>query len=763
MAAWQQGNQKGHVVAGELTALWRRVRAGEALSRGVRAFAALASVSLAGWWLGQVQAVIPLLLGVIAGALAETDDSWRGQVRAQCATLLCFAVMALGVQACLPYPALLMALLGLSAFGLTMLGALGERYRALASATLILAIYTALASAPAAALLPDAPIPPAQRPVLMLLAGAGWYGVISVLWAAALPMLPVQQHLARLYALLGTCLRLKSRLLEPVRGLDLERRTLALALHNGEVVEGLNGVKESLFSRTGRDEAPDGLAAALHLYLVAQDAHERVSSSHGHYGVLTDAFFHSDVLYRCQRVLALLGHDCHALAQALAHPGAAIDSSDAALALEDLHAAVRHAEAQPRTPEEAVEAQGPLRALRALAKNLDALAQVLASAVSPVTRQLPADSSLLDRHARTPADAWRRVRAQLRLSSPLMRHALRMGVALVAGHALMLYTGDSHGYWILLTIVFVCQPYYGATLTRLAQRVWGTVLGLVVGWALLRLFPDVGVQSAFTVAAGAVFFWARSSRYTLATAAITSLVLLSFNQAGDGFGLIVPRLLDTLAGGLIAGLAVWLVLPSWHSRRLHHAAAQAVATQASYLRAIAAQYGTGKHDHLAYRLARRNAHNADAALSGAMAAVFKEPVYVRRHAATGTRFLALSHTLLSYLSALGAHRNARLALADDAAAGRALASLLGTLDAMAEALDAGRQLPRALPAGGALLEDLLTTGGNAAEPEDAGDLVRALLALALGLLPQLWAEAADLVDAPRAAAAPAVRSVAQGR
>ena len=78
---------------------------------------------------------------------------------------------------------------------------------------------------------------------------------------------------------------------------------------------------------------------------------------------------------------------------------------------------------------------------------------------------------------------------------------------------------------------------------------------------MLRLVPDPLTQSAFVVAAAVLFFMFRSSRYTLATAGITIFVLLSFNQVGDGFGLIVPRLLDTLASSLIAGVSVWLVLP----------------------------------------------------------------------------------------------------------------------------------------------------------------------------------------------------------
>lgn len=726
----------------EWRGVWRSALKREAVSRGMRVLLALASVVFGGWWLNQMQAVIPLLLGVIAGALAESDDSWRGQIRAQFTTLLCFAVMALLVQASLPYPGLLAVVLGLAAFGLTLLGALGERYRALAIATLILAIYTALAAVSPSS---TSGQPMAQWPVALLLAGAAWYGLVSVLWAAVLPMLPVRQNMAGLYEVLGTYLRLKARLFEPVRGIDLEQRRLALALHNGRVVEALNLVKESLFIRTEPGRTPAWLGEALHLYFVAQDVHERITSSHEHYDVLAHAFFHSDVLYRCQRVVALLGQDCLMLAQAVEPQGGTHGSGATARALEDLAAAIRHVEAQEATP-----AAGPLRALHALAANLEGLHRMLDSALAPLPDRLPADASLLDRRPRSARDAWQRVRAQWSLASPLMRHALRMSVALVAGYAVMLATNDSYGFWILLTIVFVCQPQYGATLTRLLQRIWGTVLGLVVGWALLRLFPDVLVQSAFTVAAGALFFVTRHTRYTLATAAVTSLVLLSFNQVGDGFGLIVPRLLDTLAGSVISGLAVWLVLPSWHSRRLHGMAAQAMRTQALYLGEIMVQYRAGKQDHLAYRLARRNAHNAEAALSSAMDAVFQEPVYVRRHAGAGTRFLVLSHTLLNYLSALGAHRKLQQESDDDSVAARAAACLLDGLGMLAVALEAGQALPvPATPEEVALLDALLHPGDAA----QARGLQLPLLLLALRLLPKLREQAAGLMPAAPGGAA----------
>ena len=56
---------------------------------------------------------------------------------------------------------------------------------------------------------------------------------------------------------------------------------------------------------------------------------------------------------------------------------------------------------------------------------------------------------------------------------------------------------------------------------KLGQRIIGTAIGLTVAWALFDLFPNPVVQSMFAIAAGLVFFINRTTRYTLATAAIT--------------------------------------------------------------------------------------------------------------------------------------------------------------------------------------------------------------------------------------------------
>ncbi len=654
----------------------RRLWALEKFGYSLRVLIAMAGSMGLAWYLGQPSLIIPLFLGIIASALAETDDSWLGRLSALLVTLLCFSIAAVAVELLFPYPWLFVAGLALSTFALVMLGALGERYGAIAQATLILSIYSMIAADQR-----NGELQQFWRDPLLLVAGAAWYGLLSVCWNALFAHQPVQQSLARLYRELGLYFRYKAALFEPVRQLDVEQRRLELAQQNGRVVSALNAAKETLLHRLGSGRPGSRINHYLKLYFLAQDLHERVSSSHYPYQALAEAFFHSDVLFRCQRLLRLQASACAELGEAIQLRQTFRYSDANAQALEDLQASLEHLREQNNPAW-----RGLLRSLRALSSNLSTLQRQLASASDPAALEGTQDSSLLDRQPQTLREAFNRIRLQLTPTSLLFRHALRMAIALVAGYAALHAIHPEQGYWVLLTTVFVCQPNYGATRIKLVQRISGTVLGLVVGWALFDLFPSQPVQALFAVVAGVVFFATRSTRYTLATAAITLMVLFCFNQVGDGYGLIWPRLFDTLLGSLIAAAAVFLILPDWQGRRLNQVVANTLSCNSDYLRQIMRQYDSGKHDDLAYRLARRNAHNADAALSTTLSNMLLEPGHFRKDAETGFRFLILSHTLLNYLSGLGAHRESLPDDASDALLERAAEQLAASLDDLATAL-----------------------------------------------------------------------------
>jgi uncharacterized membrane protein (TIGR01666 family) len=137
---------------------------------------------------------------------------------------------------------------------------------------------------------------------------------------------------------------------------------------------------------------------------------------------------------------------------------------------------------------------------------------------------------------------------------------------------------------------------------------------------------------------------------------ITLLVLLCFNLLGEGFEVALPRVIDTLIGCGIAWAAVSFIWPDWKFRNLPTVMARAVDANCRYLDAILEQYHQGRDNRLAYRIARRDAHNRDAELASVVSNMSTEPRATAQMRETAFRLLCLNHTFTSYISALGAHR-----------------------------------------------------------------------------------------------------------
>ncbi|MGY4877720.1 YccS family putative transporter [Vreelandella aquamarina] len=625
----------------------RRLWTLDKFAYSLRVFVAFSgALALMSVW-GDISLVIPLFLGIIASALAETDDSWQGRLLALAVTLLCFALVSWIIRWIFPWPWLMALWLAGATFGLIMLGAIGQRYATIASATLILSIYSMINIEQHGGVDEDVTLRQ-----MLLLVGAAWYGLISVIWCALFSRQPVKISMARLYKALGRYLMLKSALFEPVRGVDIEARRMALARQNGVVVDALNQAKEMLLRRMESQRGSRKLNRYLQIYFIAQDIHERASSTHYPYSALTETFFHHDVLFRCQRLLDQQGLACRQLAKSLLL-NRPFDHRQSEEALADLRASIANLRDHDKPEWRAL-----MQPLNALADNLTVLEKQIASAHNPDANPQRQDTSLLDRSPGSLGEAWQRIRLNLTLGSPTFRHAIRLAIALVSGFMLLQWLDPEQGFWILLTTLFVCRPNFATTRRFLFKRIVGTVLGLIVGWALISLFPQPVVQSMIAVGAGVAFFATRERHYLVATASITLLVLCGFNQVGDGFDLIWPRLFDTLLGAFIAALAIFFIFPDWQGRKLYRTAAKVMLSHRRYLDEIIQQYATGKQDDLAYRLARRNAHNSDAAYSTQVNNMLHEPGYYRRQDAdSGLRFLLLSNILLSHLSALGAHRH----------------------------------------------------------------------------------------------------------
>lgn len=609
----------------------------------VRIFIALCGTAALPWWLGEVKLTIPLTLGVVAAALTDLDDRLTGRLRNLLITLVCFFIASASVELLFPWPWFFAIGLTLSTSVFILLGGLGQRYATIAFGALLIAIYTMLGVS-----LYDHWY---QQP-LMLLAGAIWYNLLTLTGHLLFPIRPLQDNLAKSYEQLAHYLELKSRLFDP----DIEDESQAplyeLALANAQLVATQNQTKASLLTRLRGDRGQRGTRRTLHYYFVAQDIQERASSSHIQYQTLRDSFRYSDIMFRFQRLLSMQAQACQQLAKAILLRKPYQHDNQFERAFTHLDAAITRVGATGASSEQ-------MKALGFLLNNLRAIDAQLASIESEQQQAQPksdTETLLADDSLHGFSDIRLRLSRNLTAESALFRHAVRMSLVLCTGYAIIQFTGLHHGYWILLTSLFVCQPNYNATRHRLALRIIGTLVGVAIGLPILLLVPSVEGQLVLIVITGVLFFAFRNVQYAHATMFITLLVLLCFNLLGEGFEVALPRIIDTIIGCAIAWAAVSFIWPDWKFRNLPRILDRAIDANCRYLDAILEQYHQGRDNRLAYRIARRDAHNRDAELASVVSNMSTEPGASKTLRETAFRLLCLNHTFTSYISALGAHR-----------------------------------------------------------------------------------------------------------
>ncbi|WP_025505499.1 YccS family putative transporter [Vibrio parahaemolyticus] len=601
----------------------------------------LLGVVIPAWYFGQNTLITPLILGVIAAALAESDDSFMGRIKALILTFICFAVAAFSIEILFHTPWLFATGLFISTFGFIMLGAIGPKYASIAFGSLLIAIYTMLGAHESTNI---------WFQPLLLLTGAAWYYFMSMIWQMFWPLQPVQLSLANVFLALANYLDAKAKLFHPVTNLAPQPMRIEAARLNAATVTALNACKATLLTRSKRGHVDGPSDRFLNIYFIAQDIHERVSSSHYRYQDLATEFERSDVLFRFKYLLETQARACRDIAQAIQLGNEYTHTDESILALAELQNSLAYLEEQQQGHWKRL-----LMQLTYLFNNLATVEKQLNNINNPDAERLEEDT-LADTNPHTLKAMWQRISANLHKDSMLFRHALRMSIALTIGYGIIQLFDIDRGYWILLTTLFVCQPNYSATRQKLTARVIGTLAGLLIGVPLLTFFPSQESQLVFIVVSGVMFFAFRMNNYGYATGFITLLVLFLFNQLGKGYAVVLPRLADTLIGCALAVAAVMFILPDWQSRRLHKVMSDAIDANKQYLDQIIGQYRIGKKDNLSYRIARRQAHNNDATLTSAISTMLAEPGKYRAAVDESFRFLTLNHAMLSYISALGAHR-----------------------------------------------------------------------------------------------------------
>ena len=591
-------------------------------------------------------ATIPLTLGVVAAGISDIDDRFSVRIMNLIYTYIGFFITAASVQLLFPYPAVFAIGLIVSCIGWILLGSLGRRYATIAYGCLVVSVYSMLG----VHLFEQWYLQPA-----LLVAGAAWYGLLSTISFLLFPVRKLQDQLSASYHALGSFLFAKSNLFDvDMTPSSYQQSMIDLALENGKLISIFNDMRMALLTRLKGDRGQKDTRRSLQYYFVAQDIHERADSAHIDYQKLAKIFQHSDILFRFQRILTIQGKACQDLANCILTRTRYVHNKrfkhsfeNLRLSLEKLHA-------------DQVYDQVRINALFALYQNLKSIDAQLQNLETERNIQLinaqQAENQLKDDDLKGWNDMMVRVKQHLTPESVLFRHAVRLSIVLFIGYIFIQLTHIAYGYWILLTALFVCQPNFNATKRRLYLRIVGTLIGIIVGLAIIYFIPSLQGQLVMLVLSGVLFFELRSKQYAQATAFITILALINFNLDGSAFAAGLPRLIDTIIGCALAWFGVSFIWPDWKFRRLPRTIQRSLQAQCKYLAEVVTQYHEGRNNALNYRVVRRAAHNNDAEVASLISTLATEPNIDPTKKAQAFEFLCLSHTFLSYIAALGAHR-----------------------------------------------------------------------------------------------------------
>jgi uncharacterized membrane protein YccC len=146
--------------------------------------------------------------------------------------------------------------------------------------------------------------------------------------------------------------------------------------------------------------------------------------------------------------------------------------------------------------------------------------------------------------------------------------------------------------------------------------------------------------------------------YLISTAALTLYIVLSFHflYAASLNGLLLDRIIDTAAGGLIALAASYFILPKWEHEQINNQLLSAVTDNNKYFKSVGELLQTKNEEaRMKYKLSRKSAFVSLANLADGLQRMLDEPKSRQRQLEYHHQLVASSHMLTSYIASLASY------------------------------------------------------------------------------------------------------------
>ncbi len=590
---------------------------------------------------------ISLCLGVMASAIVETDDNYKGRGKFIATIVLCFFIASSCVELLMPYPVLFTLGLFASSFAFMMLAALGAHYSKVGFGSLLIAIYTMIGH--------QSDIIWYEQPLLLAI-GALWYGLFSIIWTFYSPYRSLREQLAQLFFSLSRYQQQKSALFNEKEGSSkagIFSVRQQLAIQNIAIMARLEQSKRIIQSRFEVGHQHKELAKLNGYYFIAEQIHERICASQYSYSQLESNFGQSQILEGFHQLLLQLSEDCY-------HLGAAINDKKNYQHSRRLKWTINALSDQLYLLKENLQSsnasQEAMQALQAIYDNIAGVDDLLLT-ISENKYSITATIAC-DKGEQAPPSVFKQLIAAMTATNPTFKHAVRISASLSAAFVLQHLLQLPQGFWLLLTVLFVCQPSFSETRKRLIQRSIGTLLGVLLGYPILLLVDGSFTQVLLLILSAFFFFNYLRTNYGLAVIFITLFVMFIFNLlTGAGMDILPARIAETLLGSALSILTITFIYPDWQFQRFPTLVNQLLTLSGRYFRQVSDQYQYGRSENLNYRLTRFETFKSDAALTSAWQSMLFEPSSKQKLSNEVYALVNRCDALVAYIAALASHRH----------------------------------------------------------------------------------------------------------
>ncbi|MBN3895270.1 MAG: FUSC family protein [Nostoc sp. NOS(2021)] len=547
----------------------------------------------------------------------------------------------------------------------------------------------------------------------LCLAGGTWTTVLLLgVWVVR-PDIPAMQTVANCYLSLSKFVDLaSSRGLNPQDRQEWVQRFLQA---QDTVIQNLTSARSVWTTIWTRQKGAN--LRGNHLLVLIEDANQIVNSVVALSELLAIASEHqlfSRLQREIQQVIEQLAIALQMLSEAIAKGKNSVHLGDLDRTVEALEhqRQVLRSQVLNQTINAQTDEYSDLLNLGKITASLTKLAQQIHTDADIVTDLIQGKPrSIAQRNISPPAQPERSaiidtLRNNFTFDSVLFRHALRLALITTFAELLASVLQLPRGYWITLTALVALKPNFGGTSETTVQRVIGTILGGIIGIALVLLVKNPLAIAVCFLLLVFVAMSVRSLSYSIFIILLTPAIILLLNIiSAGGWKVGVLRIFDSFAGGVLALLGSYLLFPRWERQQLPAQLEKTIRANLAYFQQVVANYLHPEDNAFAdsINMLRHQAALENANANAAAQRLFSEPRHIQGEIEPVMTLMAYIRGFFSSVTTLAEHLPEFSGEYQFTELKRLTDTIVQVLENLADALGQG-QPPQPLPALDSYLE-----------------------------------------------------------